>query len=543
MAFIGLSVVGVSLINWQDYKDPILKKIQNLTDCQIDIKGPIHLKFFPTPHLVLNDVFVKPLSKNLGTDSLKLESLYTKSLGLTWRWLPLLKGKLDIYHFKVDEPLISLKSVHANKSLSNSTHAVGSILCLRRFLVQKGEVTIDSGTSQGHKIQKINLEGSIESLLGPIELKGSLTYDDISFSNIIFSLKENPQSSSIAGAFTVTYGTSAKGTFDFEGSFKKDEGILLTVQSKNLFIEALPQSLIFKGLFDYSKNALKTQMAFSQADETVSIEGNTNLEKENSIFEVNCKKLTHGGYQINNIYSRITVKGDDVSVEKIEADAYKGKIQAKGHLQLNKKFNIKGHIQDVDLTTIPTIKESSVQSGLLNSDMSLTGNVKDLNQLLKTLNGMVSVKVVKGGVQTLDIESLTQQVKKIRDWKSLSEGLKLTQKRNILNIDLLKGDFDINQGIANTKNLTILSDLVDVEGKGRIDLEKIYLDLTLKVKIKSLGNLKIPFKIQGDWDNLDYGIDGEEFGVLITQDLGQHVMDKVLNQAKKQAVEVFRKLG
>ena len=64
----------------------------------------------------------------------------------------------------------------------------------------------------------------------------------------------------------------------------------------------------------------------------------------------------------------------------------------------------------------------------------------------------------------------------------------------------------------------------------------------MKVKIKSLGNLKILLKIQGDWDNLDYGIDGEEFGVLITQDLGQHVMDKVLNQAKKQAVEVLESL-
>jgi AsmA protein len=249
---------------------------------------------------------------------------------------------------------------------------------------------------------------------------------------------------------------------------------------------------------------------------------------------VTSKKITYLDYYLENLNADLKIKGKDVVLNKIEADIYEGKLKAKGHLYPNQKLDFQGQLSRINLVKIEALKDSPIKKGRLEATTNLNLNLKEPSKALETLEGTLHFNITEGGIETLDIEALTTQFKKINDLSSLAKGIELTKKRNVLNIHTLTADLQIHKGQAKTDNAKILADPVDILGQGVIDLVKKLVNLKLNVKIKALGNLTIPFMVTGPWANPDYGINQEQLGALVTKNFGEQVVGKIMDQVQQQ---------
>ena len=510
-----VSFISLPFINWQSLKQPILNKVQSLTGCVIDINGPIHIHLLPSPKIVLNRASVRANGDSLKNDSFQLISAKVKKLRLTWFWTPLLRGKLDINHFDLKQPEIVLKSLPSFKKTvdqaSPPSHGTSkaSHFSLHHFSISDGKIIVDAHTPQQMDIHNISVGGFIESLKGPAELGGSLTYNGMNC-NFKINVMQPAQTIPVKGFMTLNYKGQIFNPLSFEG--------FLDTQDKTLF---------------------KTHLTLHHENNTVQVKTVTTLANSQTDVTVFSKKLTYQTYQLLNVNAALSIQDGEVFLNKMDANAYEGKLDLKGHLQANKKFTVKGHLHQLDLTKVPSLKDLPLKKGRLETFAHLQGDLEDTNAWVETLSGTMNINVTEGAVETIDIEALTQQIKKIKDSQSLAEGVEITQKRNALDIKTMKVDFSIDKGIAKTKNLEVFADPVDITGQGTIDIRQTLLNLMLKVHVKALGNLTIPFKVTGPWAKPEYGVDQEQFGVLITKSFAQHTVDSVMAQVRKKAQEAL----
>ena len=549
LGLVGILFISLPFIDWQSFKEPILEKVQQMSGCQIQLKGPMYIKFFPTPQIVLKQAFIEPATSVIGTDSLQLLTAKAKSIVLSWAWLPLLRGKLDIHHLNLEEPIIilkttSLKGSNSSPSTPSDSNSSSTIppFALRDFSVQKGEIIIDPDTSQQQQIKDINVKGSITSSKGPANVSGYLDYNDMGLNLNLTLEKPTDISTPLKGSLLIRYQKQEYGPLFFMGHLQKD-GLEIGLNTKGLKIPNFPKPISLKGDITYRQNLLKTHINLEDGTNQLLVLSNTNIDKGTTDLALTSKKLTYLNYYIENLNADVKIKGKDILFNKIEADIYEGKLKAKGHLYPNQKLDFQGHLSRINLVKIEALQDSPVKKGRLEAVTNLSLNLEELGKFLETLEGTLQANVTEGGVETLDVKALTTQFKKVNDLSSLVKGIELTKKRNTLDIHTLNADFQIYKGQAKTDNIKILAGSVDILGKGVIDLVKKGLNLKLSVKIKALGNLTIPFKVVGPWEKPDYGVNQESLGVLMTQSYGDQVVDKIMSQVRKQVNKAADQVG
>ena len=516
LIFIAVALVSIPFIDWQNLKQPILNKVQSISGCEIEIKGPIHIQLFPTPKIVLSDALVRPTTQPIGSDSFQLVSVEVEKLRLSWSWVPLLRGKFDIHHFDLKGPVIMLKSVAAPKKKpdvqsSSTSHSPSktSNFSLHHFAIESGKVVIDAGTPKQMRLDNIDVSGFINSLSGPAELAGAVTYNDINF-NFTVNVSESKQTIPVSGSVTVVYKGQTYSPLSFSGFVNQKD-----------------------------KQLLKTHLTIGYEGNTLILDTSTDFEKDQTELAITSKKISYKTHQLLNLRAALKMKGSEVWFNKVEGEMFEGKLDISGHLQADKKLALQVHVHQLNLIKVPALHDSLVKRGRLETLAKLNLNLNNPDKLLETLSGTMGVNVTDGAVETIDIDALTQQIKKIKDLQSLAQGLEITKKRRILDIKTLRADFNINKGIATTKNLEIAADPVDISGQGDIDISQSLLNLILKVHVKALGKLVIPFKITGNWNAPTYGVDQEQLGAVITKNLTQTVVNTVVGQVRKKAEEML----
>jgi uncharacterized protein involved in outer membrane biogenesis len=161
-----------------------------------------------------------------------------------------------------------------------------------------------------------------------------------------------------------------------------------------------------------------------------------------------------------------------------------------GMSYLDNKFHV-----NLDLKNLPYQKIAGGMEGRVKGKILLDGRGTDIAQIVKTLEGDFTLTGGPGKLASKEINSWTRGL--------LSTIFSVQKDETKLNCTL--ADFKIKDGIATSRAIVVDTDEVAIFGKGNIDLNRQYVDITLKPKPKSasLVSVTTPVRLSGPMDNVD----------------------------------------
>lgn len=144
-------------------------------------------------------------------------------------------------------------------------------------------------------------------------------------------------------------------------------------------------------------------------------------------------------------------------------------------------------------------------SGQIKVILNLNGKGLDAEAIKSSLTGNGNLLVNNGAVQGIDVTALLSQV---------NEGRIPKVKGGSTEFDSLGGSFTVRRGLAETKNLQLVSQYLKVGAKGTIDIPAGTMDMLATPELvaapegmsdaKDLVGLTIPIRIQGPLENPTY---------------------------------------
>lgn len=149
----------------------------------------------------------------------------------------------------------------------------------------------------------------------------------------------------------------------------------------------------------------------------------------------------------------------------------------------------------------PTVKLANSSVGRLDADFDLRGQGNSVSRMLGTTDGKAAL-VVDGG----EVSQLMMEMVGLHLWEILR--IKLGRDQNI-NINCVVGDFDVKQGVMQTRTFVFDTDVTTVDVKGNIDLGREKLDLTLDPQTKKTSPVALPTSIfvRGNFNDPAVSID------------------------------------
>ncbi|MEN8169171.1 MAG: AsmA family protein [Pseudomonadota bacterium] len=233
--------------------------------------------------------------------------------------------------------------------------------------------------------------------------------------------------------------------------------------------------------------------------------------------------FTVGKVKVMNLHSDTIVatlkaKKGKFRLHPLSANLYKGGYSG------NIGLDVRGKKAKLSLDE----KLSGVQSGPLLKDFmgkeyvtgeasvaaKMTASGLDQMEIRRTLNGNGSFKFANGKVNGVNIGQLIRNAYAL--YKKQPMPKKEEKSTDFAN---LSGSFTVTNGVLNTKDLSALSPLFQIAGKGSVNLVKERLDLRLNTTIlhdagdvasggvAELKGEKIPVTVKGSFSDPKFGVD------------------------------------
>lgn len=255
-----LAVAGVAIyaasIDWNQHKDQIAARFEEVTGKNITFAGPVSFNFLPSPKLTAESVRIfNPGSRNQPL-------VEVKSLNADLALKPLLKGIIDVNRMVLVDPQINIE-VDDEGNLNWQYPLTPE----QRDRLETAEVTLNSVSLQNAtvnfempsqnidlKLDDLNGEIIAQSILGPYRIEGNYIKD------------KNPEGFAISvGKLSDAFATTlnlvfthpvSKSYVRFDGSFLLSNKVLngnLIVESEKLkdFVNATFKSIELKPQYDY----------------------------------------------------------------------------------------------------------------------------------------------------------------------------------------------------------------------------------------------------------------------------------------------------
>ena len=164
-------------------------------------------------------------------------------------------------------------------------------------------------------------------------------------------------------------------------------------------------------------------------------------------------------------------------------------------------LNVDEHLSGADMATLLATKAKSIHlSGKGNFNVKASARGATGNAMLKTLTGHLDAYVTEGAVEGIDLgyelgraEALIKR-----------EDAPATQNTNRTKFDAFKTTADIVNGVAQTKDLTISSQVLRVTGQGSTQLSNQAIDFQLladTLRTTQGVPIQIPVKVTGTTSN------------------------------------------
>ncbi len=207
----------------------------------------------------------------------------------------------------------------------------------------------------------------------------------------------------------------------------------------------------------------------------------------------------------NNIDTIIHLNGPLVKIDLANASLYNG--TAKGNVEMNSDTNalsVKLDFANVQIEPLMTaLSGASRVKGAATIALDVTGKGANEQALMGSLKGTATTKITDGAIKDINIASFLRDAK-----KGFVMGESSTESTDFT---ALTASFNIANGVAANDDLSMLSPVLRVTGKGTVNLAQKTIDYravpsivgTLKGQggkaTLSGGGLDIPLIITGPW--------------------------------------------
>ncbi|MHB1678508.1 MAG: AsmA family protein [Sulfuriferula sp.] len=148
----------------------------------------------------------------------------------------------------------------------------------------------------------------------------------------------------------------------------------------------------------------------------------------------------------------------------------------------------------------PTVKLSQTSIGQINGDFDLSGNGDAIKEMLGTANGKIVLLISSGEISKMLLETAQLHL-----WEMLEA--KLFGDKNI-KLNCAIADFNINNGIFQSKILLMDTTITTIVGSGDINMaqETLNIDLKPHTKVVSPVALRSPIYIRGTFAKPDISV-------------------------------------
>jgi uncharacterized protein involved in outer membrane biogenesis len=187
-----------------------------------------------------------------------------------------------------------------------------------------------------------------------------------------------------------------------------------------------------------------------------------------------------------NMNSNITLDGSG----KTSKDAIKAtmKVTAR-HLKLKRLF--------------PTLQPLQASAGEINGDASLSAVGNSVASLLGASNGEIKTLINQGTVSKLLLEEMGLNIGSVILTSLVGD--------KQVKLNCMATDFDVNNGLMQTRSFIIDTDAAIIDVSGNINLAQEQLDLTINPNSKGLRvlSLRAPLYVRGSFNEPSVSIDKE----------------------------------
>jgi AsmA protein len=170
--------------------------------------------------------------------------------------------------------------------------------------------------------------------------------------------------------------------------------------------------------------------------------------------------------------------------------------------------------------------------------IALTGRGVSERQIVEGLNGKFEMATADGAITGIDVGKILRGVEQGRFPEFRTNPGERTP------FSELAGSFTITNGVAENKDLRVVSPDVRVTGAGTFNLAARTVDYTVRPKIASvksntdravinLSNLEIPVRVEGSWEKPNFSIAGQDQILDAIRQIGKNLKSQDVEEALK----------
>ncbi len=277
----------------------------------------------------------------------------------------------------------------------------------------------------------------------------------------------------------------------------------------NLMVDKLNFAQLKPKNGNKEENDTKDSIAFFNSEQPfdLSFLGGKQVEGDITVNE-----LVTSSIQIGKLQAHIKTAPQEITIDKINASVYQGKLNGSVKMSSNKDIPL----LEVDQSIIGVNIQSFFRdlfgyerlTGRGNGRILFKASGKNPKQMRSTLTGDVVLELSQGALLGV---SLIDAFKTMPNKDSQSEYKVDTSSEQITPFTALKGSSHLENGVALNKNLILNSSLLNLRGEGKIDLAKELIDYTMYIASGSnptgLKQTNVPLRITGNISTPVYSLD------------------------------------
>lgn len=292
-----------------------------------------------------------------------------------------------------------------------------------------------------------------------------------------------------------------------------------------------------------SEHSVAAQSTESQAQDELNLDF---LKAVNFAGNVHVERMSFKGANIFDWQMKVTNESGLVQFEKANAKLYEGSVEATGTLDARKKpvqFKVNKIIKDIDL--LPLLKEvAQVDSlgGRASLNVNLQGVGLTQDKIRRTVYGDVSMNIKEGYFVGVDLAKLARVAASTLSNQQSDREDEKTEFTEAF------ATFQVEKGAARTRDLNLVSPLLNAQGWGRTNLidESLdfMLDLTLSDELltgpaERLQGKKLPMRITGNWSHPRYMLDVESLLKSKVEQFRDEIAEKVKSTVDEKLRSLF----
>ncbi|MDC9620586.1 outer membrane assembly protein AsmA [Xenorhabdus sp. XENO-7] len=258
-------------------------------------------------------------------------------------------------------------------------------------------------------------------------------------------------------------------------------------------------------------------------------------------FEANLSfvadKFIYQGMDIDNFALKAVNNDGMAEILKLSGDVFGGHFALPTTIDATvnpAKLHTKPLLQNIELKPLLTaLALPPVFSGQLELDGDLLGEGYDEYAITHYWQGDLNIGLENARLEGLNIPQLIQQsFSRATDQVNQPENTDdFTEAKN------MSVRAQLNQGELKVDNLSAISGMLNITGQGKANLLKQSTDMSLWVQltggwgkqnefVRKLQKLKVPLRVYGNWDNLQYKLNVE---ALLSDELQEKAKQSIRN--------------